>query len=515
MKRSIIIFIMEPLLGQDPMPKNRQKSPLLSISIDREAAESLQIQIFEQVRGAILAGRLAPGTRLPASRTLASELKVSRNTILAAFERLYAEGYTEGQIGSGTRVSRVLPEDLLSARRQSTAMTTGQMTSGKLSKLTAALSTRRAIDRSAHRRAFRPGLPDLDSFPFAIWSRLVGRFWRNPPKELVFSGDLSGYRPLRDVVAAYLGAVRGLNCTGENVIITSGAQQALDLIARTVIDPGDKVWVENPGYSGLRNTLKAAGAELVHVPVDRQGVSVQTGIGLAPDAVLAAVTPSHQYPLGVTMSLSRRLEVLDWAQDRGAWILEDDYDSDFRYSGRPLSALQGLDRKGRVIYVGTFSKILFPTLRLGYVVLPDFLIDPFLRVRSALDDHPAIALQPALAEFIEDGHFAAHLRRLRHLYGDRQKFLINAVATQGAGLLEVEPHEAGMHLVARFAESQPLSDRQVAERADRAGLVAPALSGYYADPTVDRRAVVLGYAGLTEAEIVQAMSTLVTAIGPN
>lgn len=496
------------------MTSNQQKSPLLSIAIDKTSETSLQIQIFDQVRDAILAGRLAPGTLLPASRTLANELAVSRNTVLAGFERLYAEGYTEGLIGSGTRVSQVLPEELLSARKQDNAPGVKKIKTGKLSKLTLDLSGYRPshIGRSDPRRAFRPGLPDLDSFPFATWSRLVGRFWRHPPKDLMFTGDLSGYRPLRDVVAAYLGAVRGLNCSAENIVITSGAQQALDLIARTVIDPGDQVWVENPGYSGLRNTLKAAGAELVHVPVDNEGVSVDTGIALAPNAALAAVTPSHQYPLGVTMSLSRRLELLDWAQAKGAWILEDDYDSDFRYSGKPISALQGLDDQGRVVYVGTFSKILFPTLRLGYVVLPEFLVDPFLKVRAALDDHPALALQPALAEFIAEGHFASHLRRLRRLYGERQQLMIEAMTKQGAGLFDVAPHEAGMHLVARFAADIGITDRELADLGNQVGLVTPPLSGYYADQSVDQKGIVLGYAGLSEREIKGGVSKLVDVV---
>ncbi len=490
------------------MSESQQKSPLLAVAIDKASTIALQIQIFDQIRDAILSGRLAPGTRLPASRTLATELKVSRNTVLAAFERLYAEGYTEGMIGSGTRVSKVLPEELLSARKHDNTVRDEPLKTGKLSKLLDGIAASRQSEGGDIRRAFRPGLPDLDTFPFAVWSRLVGRFWRHPPKDQMFSGDLSGYRPLRDLVASYLGAVRGLNCRGENVIITSGAQQALDLIARTIIDPGDKVWVENPGYSGLRNTLKAAGAELVHVPVDNEGISVSQGRALACEAVLAAVTPSHQYPLGVTMSLARRLELLRWAHENTAWILEDDYDSDFRYSGKPLSALQGLDDEGRVIYVGTFSKILFPTLRLGYVVLPDFLVDPFLRVRAALDDHPALALQPALAAFIEQGYFAAHLRRLRRLYGERQEYMIEVLKNRQQNFFKVSPHEAGMHLVAHMAEGLAVTDQELARQNERAGLVTPPLSRYYADTSVDQKGIVLGYAGLNEQEIAAGVDKL-------
>ncbi len=305
------------------------RSPLLSLAVERHGAQSLQVQIFGQVREAILTGRLAPGTRLPATRTLAAEIGVSRNTILGAFERLMAEGYIEGRMGSATRVSNVLPEDLLSTRRLGGGRAATSARAGKLSDLSRHITSQR--DRNRHYppglRAFRPGLPDLAQFPFPLWSRMIARFWRRPPIDLLHSGDLFGYPPLRQAVAAYLGAVRGLRCTAAQIMITSGAQQALDLIARAIIDPGDDVWVENPGYAGLRSTLMAAGARINHVSVDAGGLSVEAGRRQAPRAVLAAVTPSHQYPLGVTMSLARRLELLDWAAAAEAWILEDDHDS--------------------------------------------------------------------------------------------------------------------------------------------------------------------------------------------
>jgi len=489
------------------MVSRAAKSPLLSIVIDRDGAGSLQGQIFDRVRDAILSGRLAPGTRLPASRVLASELRVSRNTILAAFERLYAEGYTEGKIGSGTQVSRVLPEELLTARARIDTRGRATEPAGKLSKLSGqmvGLGDRHSVRGS---RAFRPGLPDLETFPYQLWSRLIAKYWRHPPRDLLVTGDLSGYRPLRDSVAAYLGAVRGVRCTSAQIIITSGAQQALDLIARTIIDPGDDVWVEDPGYSGLRSTLFAAGATLNHIPVDLDGISVNAGRKAAPNAVLAAVTPSHQYPLGVTMSLSRRLELLDWAADANAWILEDDYDSEFRYAGKPYSALQGLDERNRVIYVGTFSKVLFPALRLGYVVVPDALLDPFLRVRAALDDQPALALQPALNRFIEEGYFASHIRRLRGLYAERQALLLSALDREGDGLLSASPHEAGMHLVAELTSQVRTGDVAASDKAAEIGLIAPALSRFY-EGAGGKQGLVLGYAGLSEQEIKRSVRKL-------
>jgi len=486
------------------MVKRAQKSPLIAIALDRERATPLQGQVFDQVRDAILEGRLAPGFRLPSSRLLAGELSVSRNTVLAAYDRLYAEGYIEGRTGSGTRVSRVLPEDLLTARNISAAAAESSGTAGKVSRLVLRLGrrTRRRTDIPA--RAFRPGVPDLENFPFKTWSRLNAKFWRRPPTNLLVAGDLAGYQPLRDAIAAYLGAVRGVHCSGDQVMITAGAQQGLDLIARTLIDPGDRVWVEDPGYAGLRGAFTAAGAGLVDVPVDGEGLSVDYGRTTAPDAVLAAVTPSHQYPMGVTMSLGRRLELLDWARESGAWVLEDDYDSEFRYSGKPLSALQGLDDGSRVIYTGTFSKVLFPALRLGYLVLPEALIEPFLKVRAALDDQPSIAMQPVLAQFIEDGQFAAHIRRMRALYGERQETLIRVIRTEADGLLEARPSEAGMHLVAATGPRCPIDDQTASECLANDGIIALALSRFYAG-TATRQGLILGYSGFTENEMTTAM----------
>jgi len=430
------------------MVKRAQKSPLIALALDRTLDTPLQTQVFDQIRDAILQGRLAPGARLPSSRLLAAEMGVSRNTILAAYDRLYGEGYVEGRTGSGTRVSGVLLEDLLTARNSSGQGAERPEPAGKTSGLNHRLGDLGSRRTALPARAFRPGVPDLDNFPFTHWSRLGAKFWRRPPADLLVSGDLAGYRPLRDAIAAYLGAVRGVHCSGDQVMVTSGAQQGLDLIARVLIDPGDRVWVEDPGYAGLRGAFLAAGAELVDVSVDNEGLSIDRGEALAPDAVLAAVTPSHQYPTGVTMSLARRLELLNWAAEAGAWILEDDYDSEFRYGGKPLSALQGLDGGSRVIYAGTFSKVLFPALRLGYLVLPQALVDPFLKVRAALDDQPSITMQPVLAQFIEDGQFAAHIRRMRALYEERQETLIRVIHTEADGVLDAAASEAGMHLVA-------------------------------------------------------------------
>ncbi|MCP4935744.1 MAG: PLP-dependent aminotransferase family protein [bacterium] len=484
------------------MASRSTKSPLQSIIMDRAARKSLQTQVFDQVRGAILSGQLSPGTRLPATRILASDLHVSRNTILGAFERLHAEGYIEGLAGSGTRVSNILPEELLLARNRSRVPSGDAVPAGKLSRLSqiSTLNNPQNRHRPGPARAFRPGLPDLSQFPFQLWGQLVAKSWRNPPTDTLLAGEMEGYFPLRQSISDYLGAVRGLHCAPEQVLITSGAQQALDLIARVIIDPGDKVWLEDPGYHGLRSTLQAAGAKIYDIRVDEEGICVKRGRKQAPDSVLAAITPSHQYPLGTTMSLTRRLELLDWAKTSNAWILEDDYDSEFRYAGKPHLALQGLDQSQRVIYVGTFSKVLFPALRLGYMVVPAPLLTSFTAVRASIDDYPALALQPALHRFIDDGHFASHIRKLRKLYSKRQQTMINALQQHAAGCLIASPTQAGMHLVVRLNRACGFDDKQISDRAAKAGLIAPALSRFYKGKH-SSQGLVLGYAGLSEQEV--------------
>ncbi len=489
------------------------RSPLLTISIDRNSSTSLQVQLFDQIKDAILDSRVSPGSILPATRVLASELGVSRVTVLGAFDRLLAEGYVEGKMGAGTQVSDILPEDLLTARKKFRKQTGNTTPAGKLSGLSRISETMTNQGRHYPKgvRAFRPSLPDLRQFPFQLWSKIIARTWKNPTDDLILSGDMRGYYPLRESIAAYLSSVRGLHCSADQVIITSGAQQALDLIARTIIDPGDDVWVEDPGYSGLQSTLKAAGARVSYIPIDDNGLSVEEGCRQAPKAVLAAVTPSHQFPLGVTMSLTRRLELLDWATKANAWILEDDYDSEFRYGGKPLSALQGLDETGRVIYVGTFSKVLFPSLRLGHVVVPKSLLVPFTAVRASIDDYPALALQPALHSFIDDGHFASHIRKLRALYAERQDMLLGALKKHASGLLSATSHEAGMHLIAHLNPVHSISDRQAACMAQGTGLVALALSEFYRG-TTQSEGLILGYAGLTKQEIARDVKRLAMSL---
>lgn len=485
------------------------KSPLLPVTINREDDTPLHRQVFDQMRDAILSGRLTPGWRLPSSRALSKELSVSRNTILAAYDQLFAEGYIEGKIGSGTRVSRILPEEVLATRSNAQSIEdTIKQKPVRLSKVAQLLINDRPSQRqSGGSNAFRPGVPEIDRFPWSLWSRISAKFWRHPPRDLLSYGEAAGYGPLRSAIADYLRSVRGLICDADQVIITAGAQQAIDLTARVLIDPNDKVWIEDPGYAGIRGVLKAAGAELIPLPIDSDGLNVAKGQSLAPDARMAVVTPSHQYPLGAVMSLSRRLELLEWARENDAWILEDDYDSEYRYGGRPLSALQGLDNAGRVIYVGTFSKVLFPGIRLGYMVVPPGLSKDFVAVRRSLDDQTPIAMQPVLTEFIQSGHFAAHIRRMRTLYAERQGVLLDALNNKVSDLMSAQPDDAGMHIVADLNPELNLRDTDMAQLASKRKITVYPLSGFFIGPPT-RNGLVFGYAGVESRDIIMSVDKL-------
>jgi GntR family transcriptional regulator/MocR family aminotransferase len=346
-------------------------------------------------------------------------------------------------------------------------------------------------------------------FPFEVWARLMSRQWRRPPTALLSYGDPAGYWRLREAIAAYLTASRGVRCVTEQVIVVAGSQQGLDLAARVLLDVGDRVWIEDPGYIGARGALKSAGADLVPVAVDSEGLNIAEGISRCPTARLVYITPSHQYPLGVTMSLSRRLALLEWAHRAGAWVLEDDYDSEYRYTGRPLPALQGLDTEDRTIYLGTLSKTLFPSLRLGYLVVPTDLVAAFVAAKALADRHAPSVEQAVLADFMSEGHFARHVRRTRVLYAERQATLLKAAGSALNGLLEISPAEAGMHLVGFLPEG--IDDRAVSRQASAYGVDAPPLSSYAIAP-LPRGGLLLGYAAFGADEIIRGVERLAAAV---
>jgi GntR family transcriptional regulator/MocR family aminotransferase len=482
---------------------------------DKSRAAPLHRQIYEAIRRAILSGEFKRGRRLPATRLLAAQLGVARMTVVNAYEQLLIEGYLEGRTGAGTYVAATIPEEMLqisrggSHRRKSPPATRSSALSRHGEWLAAKTLAELHVQENGDNFAFQIGLPAVDEFPFAVWSRLATRRLRCPPRELLFYGEPAGYRPLRASIAAHLQSTRAVQCDADQVIIVAGSQQALDLTARVLLNPGDAAWVEDPCYPGARNALLAAGSKVVPVPVDDEGFDLAAGLKLCRTARLVYVTPSHQYPLGVTMSLSRRLALLDWAKQTGAWVIEDDYNSEFRYSGRPLSSLQGLDQNGRVIYVGTFSKTTFPSLRLGCMVIPKDLADAFTAARALVDRHSPSIDQAILTDFIEGGYFARHVRRMRSLYSERQGLLVAAAESELAGLLEVKPAIAGMHLIGWLPKG--VSDNAASEAAARNGVEAAPLSAYCSKP-LPRGGLVLGYAAVNAKRIKDGTRRLARAL---
>lgn len=504
-------------------------APVVLLSLDAEAGRPLHRQVYDGLRDAILARRLPPGARLPSTRALAADLGVARNTVTLAFDQLRAEGYVTGARGGGTRVRSVVPDALLGVRRSGRPAERARSPAGapraearrsseprgeiRLSARATALAAAGAV---IVRRGvtppvpFRIGVPALDVFPARLWARLTARRWRRGGVRLG-DADPAGEPALRAAIAAYVTNARGARCTPDQVVVVSGTQQALDLAARVLLDPGDAAWVEDPGYIGAHAPLAAAGARLVPVPVDDQGLDVAAGERAAPDARLAYVTPSHQFPLGAVMSAPRRLALLAWARRASAWVVEDDYDSEFRYTGRPLPCLQGLEEErrapgeqARVLYVGTFSKSLAPGLRLGYLIVPEGLVDAMRAVRAATDRHSSTLEQGVLADFLGEGHYARHVRRVRALYAERQGALLAAAGDALGDRISITPDAAGLHLVGWLPPA--VRDTAVARAALAEGVEAAPLSRFTLAPAREgeepaRSALLLSYAAYRGDEI--------------
>lgn len=497
----------------------------LSMMLDPAASKPLYRQLYDKLRHAILLGELAGGTRLPSTRAFARNLGISRATVMIAFEQLLYEGYIYGEVGSGTYVKHVLPDELLQSpstkdeKRQTAGAGTQEQRAerdlpGELSqrgKIIAAteMAPLKYWRGTVQHQAFQPGLPALREFPFKLWGQLEARHWRHTPEEMFGYGDPAGYQPLRNEIAAYVQAARSVKCDPEQVVIVAGSQQAINLAAQLLIDPGDKVWIEEPSYLGARGALLSSGAQLVPVAIDEEGMQVARGIERCAHAKLAYVTPSHQFPLGKTMSLARRLALLQWATRTGSWILEDDYDGEYRYAGKPLASLHGLDDTGRVIYIGTFSKVMFPALRLGYLVVPPQLVDAFRAARAAADRQSNTIDQLVLTDFMVQEHFARHVRRMRALYEERQHLLVEQSKRLLSSLLTINKAEAGMHLVGRLAPG--IDDLRAAEQAAAHRIVTNPISKYYLEHP-DLNALVLGYAAFNEQEIRQGMEQLALAL---
>jgi GntR family transcriptional regulator / MocR family aminotransferase len=475
----------------------------LMVHVNPDAGEPLQQQIFTGLRRAILTSLVKPGQRLPSSRWLASELGVSRTTTLLALDQLIAEGYVVTRPGSGAYVAD-LTDDLPRPRLVHEIRT---MRHPPLSARANALADLkpRCWRLPGPPRPFRTGTPAVDLLPVREWSQLAARRLKRASASQFDYGECPA---LREAIAAYLQRARGTRCAADQVVIVAGAQGGLDVMARLLLDPGDAAWIEEPGYAGARGALIAAGARLVPVPVDEDGLDVHAGIRRARDARLAYVTPSHQFPLGVVMSLPRRLALLKWASAAEAWVVEDDYDSEFRYGMRPVPCLHGVDVDGRVIYMGTFSKTLFPTLRLGFLVVPPDIVDRFVAARRALELQPPVLNQAVLAEFISEGHFERHVRRMRSAYRERLEGLMAAAARYCTGALSLRPVRTGMHAVADLAG---VSDDAVAREALARGVEAMPLSLYFTTPPT-ANGLLFGFGAVRPEDSAEGMRRLAASI---
>ncbi|MGO8947327.1 MAG: PLP-dependent aminotransferase family protein [Ktedonobacterales bacterium] len=496
------------------MPRRSNVIKRPEIILDATLPVPLYKQLYERLRGIILTGQLERGAPLPSTRALASELGISRTTTILAYEQLVLEGYLESKKGQGTVVALDLPATHSQEQLLRTASPRTDARTVSLSHLASRVPPLKDIPYPARRAGstggiFYGGEPALDLFPYEVWARLIARRARQSLREFAHYQPPAGYLPLREAIAAQIGITRGVRCTPEQIILTTGSQGALDLAVRTLLSPGEAAWLEDPGYFGARGALLAAEAHLVPVPVDSQGLVVESGRQLCPEAHLVSTTPAHQFPTGVTMSLPRRLALLDWAEETGAWILEDDYDSEYRFTGRPLEALQGLDQAGRVLYIGTFSKVLFPALRLGYLVAPGELIAPLLTMRRFLDVHLPMLEQMALCDFLREGHFSRHLRKVRQLFLRRRDLLLGELRTQLGGLLELHAPEAGMHLVGWLPPGK--DDRRAAQLAAQVGIDVMAISTYSLEPLA-RGGLVFGFASTNEEAIPTGVQCLAAVL---
>jgi len=481
---------------------------LLDIAVDRASAVPLQRQVYLGIRYLILSGRLKPGARLPSTRSLANELRLARTTVLDAFGQLIFEGYLRGTVGSGTRVSSQIPHDV-----QALALVAEQYPVPSLRRKPriARRTAPYALQRVAKPiRPLRPGLPDIETLPLDLWSRLTAKHWRRAAVQFYTHADSLGYAPLRTAICDYVSGLRGVRCEPDQVIITAGAQQALYLCAKTLLDAGEWVWMEDPGYPRARMAFSSAQLRVVPVPVDLHGMNPAAASKKSPTPQMIYITPSFQCPLGYAMSLDRRFDLLRIAARGNAWILEDDYFSEFRYGTGPVASLQGLDRNERVIYIGNFSKNVVPFLRIGFLIAPKSIVHLLRLARTSASRQPPGIDQAALAEFITEGHLERHIRSTLQIYRERRHALVDAIQQYGGGVLDVsEEGGVGMYLVAWLPAG--VDDRSAARIASAAGVDSVPLSNF-AVRKLRRGGLVLGYSAYRTDMIRTSVQRLCAAI---
>ncbi len=473
---------------------------------DRGSPEFNHRQLYTILQAGIREAVLAAGSRLPPTRQLAKALGIARNTVVHVYEQLALEGYVQAGVGRGTFVADIGPR----LARPPEPLADGGTMPGR-----ATLSRRggqlvhAAGAAQLQWGAFTPGVPEVRLFPSAVWSRLQARMWRAATPQQLSYATGAGDPTLRQALAEYLQGTRGVVCSAEQIVITSGTQQSLHLVAQLLADPGDSFWLEDPGYWGARSVFRAMGLKLVPVPVDAEGMAPGPRQWRTPPKAMF-VSPSHQYPTGAVMSHGRRQQLLDYAAVQGVWVVEDDYDSEFRYGARPLPALQGLDTHGRVIYLGTFSKTLFPALRLAYLVLPPDLVAGFTRALNELYREGQTPQQLVLARFMAEGHYASHIRRMRGVYGARHDALIAAIRHHFGDQLPVVGGDAGLHLVLGLPAQ--LDDQAVVERIARSKVMARPLSLYHMQQPAPAKGLLLGYGAVQEEEVAANFARLAHAV---
>ncbi|MEM5399100.1 MULTISPECIES: PLP-dependent aminotransferase family protein [Paraburkholderia] len=531
-------------------------SDWLAERLDRGSAQPVYRQLHKLLQQAILSRELPAGARVPSSRLLAAELGIARNTVTQVYEQLVLEGYVTSATGRGTFVADTSPDEIVGATEigsmqtrgnggtSGAALSTGKAATNNLSAqgpeplaavapgaastsgLEAATQAQRPTARALSARgtrlitgagvskrqggAFMPGVPDVSRFPARVWTRLHNKYWRSLRPDLLTYAPGGGLALLRHVLTDYLRTSRSVRCSPEQIIITTGIHQSIDLAVRLLSDPGDTIWTEDPCYWGVRSVLHVSGLNTRPIAVDSEGLNPSAGDFAAPPPRLMLVTPSHQYPLGMVMSLARRRMLLEYARQHQCWIIEDDYDSEFRYGSRPLASLQGLDTAGQVIYVGSFGKTLFPGLRVGYLVAPEALAESFATASAELYREGQLLQQAVLAEFIAEGHFTSHIRKMRALYGQRRQVLLDAVARRYGDALPAMGGDAGLHVVMQLPEGS--DDRAVAEAALARNIVVRPLSGYYSSRERANPGLLIGYACVPDEEIAPAFETLAEAI---
>jgi GntR family transcriptional regulator/MocR family aminotransferase len=470
----------------------------LPILLDRKHRVPLQRQLYDAIRRMVLTRALRPGDRLPASRGLATALDVSRVTVSLAYDQLTAEGYLHARRGSGTFVSTQIPDALGEARGRSLPRVAQPRV--RVSTYADRLQDEPRVDHvSSGAIDLSRFAPDFDRFPLAAWRRAIGRQLRRGGKRLFeYAGDAYGYEPLRQAIATYVAKSRAIHCTAAQVLIVSGSQQALDLCARVLIDQEDAVGIENPGYPGTLGVFRAHGARVHTVPVDREGLVVRR---LKPGARVVYATPSHQFPTGASMSIARRMQLIDWARHHGSMLIEDDYDSEYRYHGAPLPALYGLAGDVPVVYIGTFSKVMYPGIRLGYLIATDALARRFAAAKWMMDRHTSLLEQMALADFMEEGHLERHVRRMRRLYHQRRTALVSALDQHFGDAAEILGDEAGMHILVRFRNLEREPDPA------RDGVRLTSASKYYVS-NAPADEYVMGFTAVTERALRDGVSRL-------